>query len=131
MEQEYKFCKHCGIRYLYVTSGCAPMYNDACYCTECRKAIVDALSKIPVRAGTRFVPCAQFSREEFVSELEKQPVENHKVYPGMCAANDNQIIKGIVICGTLYRATWWEKGYEPDFVIEREEYYEFPKTEKK
>lgn len=47
-------CSHCGIEYRWQASGnfwslnTPKEYNDSKYCPSCRKAIVDALSAIPV-----------------------------------------------------------------------------------
>lgn len=42
-------CKHCGREYTFQASGegCLDNYNDKDYCPTCKKAIVDALSKVP------------------------------------------------------------------------------------
>lgn len=47
-------CKHCHIMYEWQASGeyCLKTpqeYNDADYCPECKKAIIDALNAIPVK----------------------------------------------------------------------------------
>ena len=54
MQHIYRRCKHCNKEYLYCTYGNGPdwgteKYCSMDYCSECQKAINDALSKIPER----------------------------------------------------------------------------------
>ena len=48
-------CKHCGREYSYQASGdgCFNKWNNRDYCPECIDAIIQALSKIPVRYKKR------------------------------------------------------------------------------
>lgn len=135
MGQQHKFCKHCGVRYLYIEPGSiTPQHSDVDYCTECKKSIMDTLTKIPRRAEMRFVQSKAFSQEDFYHELKRYEEQGKtpKKWAGECSSNgDQQIIIGIIISGTMYRATWWEKGYDPEFILEEEIYYEYPKPEKK
>lgn len=125
MGQEYKFCKHCDIKYIFIISGIASLYNDPNYCNACKKVIDDALIKIPKRAERRFVKCTGISREEFFEALEKIPVDLHKNWTGIDTGKDIQIIKGAIINGSLYRATYWEKEIESkEFFVEIEQYHE-------
>lgn len=59
MQHYYVRCKHCHREYLYCTYGNGPDYGteEGCsrdYCSECQKAIDDALGKIPVKYISKF-----------------------------------------------------------------------------
>ena len=53
MRRKYEECKHCGTDipdfYFWEHSNISREYQDNEYCLECKKAIVDALKKIPVK----------------------------------------------------------------------------------
>ncbi len=52
-----KRCIHCGSQYYYQGSGsgCGSPLNNPQYCTDCQKAINEALDKVPVKFEFRYV----------------------------------------------------------------------------
>lgn len=55
MKTVRKYCTHCGSPYYYVLSGSGLLQlNDEHYCKDCKKVIIDALSKVKRRYITKF-----------------------------------------------------------------------------
>ena len=56
MRVEVVRCKHCGKSYGYQSSGegCFRPENDKDYCPDCKKAVLEALSKIPKKYARKF-----------------------------------------------------------------------------
>ena len=78
-------CKHCQIKYSWQASGNWNLntpedYNDSEYCPDCKKTIVDALSKIPKKRDKVSVE----TDEVDLATLERWEIEernNHKGFP--------------------------------------------------
>lgn len=80
-------CKHCQKEYTYCTYGNGPEYGteEGCsmyYCAECRKAIDDALSKIPQKCRPYYSFVTNSETKEklervFKEEREKFEKSNH------------------------------------------------------
>jgi len=67
MRHQYEECKHCGTDipdfYFYESSGISREYQDDEYCPECKKTIIDALKKIPVKFAYKDVPTDEVDLE--------------------------------------------------------------------
>lgn len=78
-------CKHCQIKYNWQASGSywnldtPEEYNDKDYCPECKKAIVDALSKIPKKREKVLVE----TDEVDLATLERWEIEERKNHKGL------------------------------------------------
>ena len=77
-------CKHCGVDipdfYFYESTGASSKYKDDDYCPECKKAIVDALKKIPVKFAYQDVKTDEVDLETLMRwEKEHKEEVNKKV----------------------------------------------------
>ena len=76
-------CKHCGVEYDYQFSGSYDAidtpreYQDEKYCPECKKAIVDALNKIPVKFTYKDVETDEVDLQTLL-RWEKETYEEHE-----------------------------------------------------
>lgn len=70
------YCVHCGAKYYFQLSGTVTAvdtpaeYRDKDYCPECKKAIVDALSKISIKSKMKWIETTDLSLTE-LQEIEK------------------------------------------------------------
>ena len=73
-------CEHCGKEYFYQASGdgCFDSLNDRHYCPECKQAIIDALSKIPVQFKPKLNECERPSDD--IINIMRSHVEKEKKY---------------------------------------------------
>lgn len=77
MRIEIKFCDNCGTEYRYQSSGnyCldTPIeYNNDKHCPECRKIVIDSLSKIPKKTELRYIKCDDFTIEEIIKYKDEE-----------------------------------------------------------
>lgn len=77
-------CKHCGVEYMhqwsgnYNATGIQREYRDEEYCPECKKAIVDALSQIPVKFEYRGVVTDEVDLDTLL-KWEKENLEEYRM----------------------------------------------------
>lgn len=124
-------CIHCLDRYVYQSSGSGTRkpYNDGTYCPTCKKAIVEALSKVP-KVKEKVLLCLDDPREEeevleaYAREKES-PSENLFGIPvsragagsylhdkgGSCV--DMSSVLFVTYEGAEYRIETWREGTRP------------------
>lgn len=82
MRVMYRRCAHCQIVYLFQASGnywsldTPEKYNDMKYCPDCKKAIMDALEKVPKKFTDELVITDDFTLDELL-EIEKKRYKDH------------------------------------------------------
>lgn len=74
-------CKHCGVEYIYSASGegCHDELNDREYCHECKKAMIEALKRIPVKFIKAFKTVNQDDLDAQTLEYINEMVRFHKI----------------------------------------------------
>lgn len=140
-------CIHCGTTYTYQLSGYPQLneYNDEHYCPECKKAIVEALSKIPKKFDRKWrtlkeeevtdelLSCMNRMLEEY-DEANRNP--NSGLFPEpikivACRNDDYEHTREFRVEGTMYCADFngERMSREGGFAIRVEDEYDL--TEKK
>jgi len=75
-----QYCKNCGAEYKWQASGSNwevdRTYNDHEYCPECKKAIIEALVKIPKKSELKWILTDLI---DFDTLLEWEKLENQEV----------------------------------------------------
>ncbi len=122
MQHYYVRCKHCHREYLYCTYGNGPEYGteEGCsrdYCSECQKAIDNALGKIPVKYTGKFKvidstpELMEFFRQVSIAYNNKVENDEHKgvffprivpVFPAGCCASDYDNVDTCVYNGRMF-----------------------------
>lgn len=111
-------CQHCKQSYIYHPSFYGGdevnyPYNDDRYCEDCTKAVRQALSKIPVKWGKRFVLSDLYTREEIVAHQEercKTGVPIRRIMMPMYGEDDrHNLVCECMPDGGWYLAEWWSK----------------------
>lgn len=81
------YCKNCGAQYKWQASGnywtldTPEEYNDGEYCSECKKAIIDALAPIEKKSIIKWIKTDVVDLET-LKRWEKEMLEERKVYAG-------------------------------------------------
>lgn len=127
MKEVYKYCIHCGIRYLYQASGygCHRAENNDKYCPECTTAINETLKKMPIKVKKRFIDTDEITPDQFLHEMEvrDQKIKAgelifERIFPGLIntQTGESQCIRTVFLNDTLYRMTWWpsKKDYRTE-----------------
>jgi hypothetical protein len=76
------YCKNCGVEYQWQASGnynaldTPKEYQDRDYCPECKKAIVEALSKIEKKVVINYIETDEITLEE-LKKIEKEYYSNN------------------------------------------------------
>ena len=124
------FCKNCGIEYKYQMSGSVWLldteqrYNDFEYCPECKKKIVNSLSKVKKKTEIRTIKCNDFNLDECI-QFEKEEVDAirnpngsfpiaRRCFMSMYDIKSEDISKTIYFSknSIKYYCTYWPKKHE-------------------
>jgi len=126
MIHRIKECIHCGVQYSYQASGHCYYReeNDEHYCRECKRAINEALAKIPVKFDYRFVSTNEISKEQmlgFIKEKELKLIKQQEE-----GAKDNNLFTGLMVrrvYPSLHNLQTGESSHEESAEYNGTEYY--------
>jgi len=80
MRVYFNYCVNCGAKYKYQASGSTwvvdEKYNDHEYCPECKKAILEALDKIPKKSELKWIDTDLVDLDTL---LEWEKLENEEI----------------------------------------------------
>ena len=124
------FCENCGVEYKFQASGnywsldTEEKYNDFKHCSECKKAIIEALIKIPKKTELRYIDTNEYSLDEYFLK-DKEYVESFKnennmfpiarrVFSGLVKDDfsDSTYTSEIKINGQKYIYSYWGNSKE-------------------
>ena len=77
MRKTYKRCSHCGVRYIYQSSGsgCHDFLNNDSWCPDCMQVIEDALSQIPIKRKKDIIHYTDSSLWSHLTDTIEEKIE--------------------------------------------------------